>query len=135
MDVAHNWVSIPHPSPSAEDGFRFFSNLLLRSHQKDLAVSEMGSTYNGTDRQKRKISISEILEACGSGQNEKLVDAQCCADMLPYSIPLLSTEVLASGTQRFTHKEQSSFHQLLQVGSCRPVLGCYQPKANTGVLI
>ncbi|XP_074875954.1 uncharacterized protein LOC142026647 isoform X2 [Buteo buteo] len=56
-------------------------------------------TDNGTDREKRKTSILEIVAAYESERNEKLVDVRCCADIPPCFIPPLSTQVLASGMQ------------------------------------
>ena len=110
--VVHNQISILHPSPGAEDGFSFFSNLLLRSHQKDPCCFRNGKHLQWYRQTEKKTSILGILAAYDSEWNEKLVDVQCCADILPCFIPLLSTQVLASGTQRFTHEELSSFHQL-----------------------
>ena len=142
MAVAqHCWCG-PQPdvySPSksrCRRSFQFFFLIFfLGAITRTLAVSETGRTYNGTDRQQRNTPILEIWAAYNSEQNAKLADAQCCADILSCFIPLLSTQVLASGTQRFTHEEQSSFQQLLQVRFCRSVLLCYQPEANTGCVI
>lgn len=59
----------------------------------------MEGTDNGTDGEKRKTSILEIVAAYESERNEKLVDVQCCADIPPCFTPPLSTQVLASGMQ------------------------------------
>lgn len=66
-DVAHKWISIPHPSPGAEGGFRFFPNLLLRSHQKDTCSFRKGKHlqwHRQTEEENLRLSNPNSIRQC-----------------------------------------------------------------------
>ncbi|XP_074875962.1 uncharacterized protein LOC142026649 isoform X3 [Buteo buteo] len=85
-------------------------------------------TDNGTDREKRKTSILEIVAAYESERNEKLVDVRCCADIPPCFIPPLSTQVLASGMQIYPRGAITLSRAIAGPGDCRY---CSAPRSST----